>query len=447
MRFEVLREVENFASLDSTFYAYYTDFPSSTKYEEVRKLAQDITADKVLPVDKVLAIRDFFLARDQNGKKIFRYSDNPGVPDLPSASRLTHFLFTSKKGYCAYYATATLYMLRSLGIPSRVVGGFLTEDRSSGKNKGWYWYYADQAHAWVQVYFPGIGWIDFDTTIDNDDARESPQADGTPPLQPPKAYFAANGVMLAVDTLRKTGEFQFSKVVYHDKEYQQNTSVKLALDLSVAAIRKDTLQLSLKDIMVGDTVTVVSFAQVFENKKVAKGASFEQVIAVLPSPLPTDQVYLYPKRQKAATVDAPTSAPTANHWLYVVLISGVVVVLVLLLPYAKYVVYKRHFRRAQNQTLKLYWGNALWKYYIQVHYPDFVATSEMQLAKAIDTSMQTNLQAVVLAYHASKYGRENLDQHQLQQVEQALSASITQLKKVQKPLLRCVHWLNLKNVV
>ena len=58
-----------------------------------------------------------------------------------------YFLFENRKGYCAYYAGATLFMLRSLGIPSRIAVGFLTVDRSGGKNKGWYWYYADQAHA------------------------------------------------------------------------------------------------------------------------------------------------------------------------------------------------------------------------------------------------------------------------------------------------------------
>lgn len=447
MRFDVLRQVQNFDKLDSTFYAYYTDFPKSATYTSVAELAQKITKNKALPVDKVLAIRDFFLARDDNGKKIFRYSDNPGVPDLPSASRLTHFLFASKKGYCAYYATATLYMLRSLGIPSRVVGGFLTEDRSSGKNKGWYWYYADQAHAWVQVYFPGIGWIDFDTTIDNDDARESPQADGTPPLQPPKAFFAANGVMVDVDTLRKMGQFQLAKVVYHDKEYEQNTSTTITLDLSVATIRRDTLQLSLKDIMVGDTVTVVSFAQVLENKKVAKGASFMQVIAALPAPLPTDQVYLYNKAKEVPTAVTETTTPSSNKWIFVLMGCGIVVVLILSLPYAKYLFYKRNFRATPNQTLKLYWANALWKYYAQVHYPSFKAVSELHLAQTIDKAMHTNLQEVVTAYHASKYGQKVLDKVQLQKLEQVLFASIEQLQKPMKPMARLTHWLNLSNVV
>ncbi|RYZ24981.1 MAG: transglutaminase domain-containing protein, partial [Sphingobacteriales bacterium] len=142
----------------------------------------------------------------------------PGVPDIPSASKLSYFLFDNHKGYCAYYAGATLFMLRALGIPSRIAVGFLTMDRSD-KNKGWYWYYADQAHAWVQVYFPGYGWLDFDTTVGNSDAQESPKPDGTPPMQPPRAWLAADGIVENVDTLKKLLRLQVRHMVFHDKEY------------------------------------------------------------------------------------------------------------------------------------------------------------------------------------------------------------------------------------
>ena len=55
-------------------------------------------------------------------------------------------------------------MLRAMGIPTRFTTGFATINRSD-KNKGWYWFYASQAHAWTQVYFPGYGWLDFDKCI------------------------------------------------------------------------------------------------------------------------------------------------------------------------------------------------------------------------------------------------------------------------------------------
>src|SRR5690606_2611707 len=153
---------------------------------------------------------------------------------------LQYFLFENKKGYCAYYAGATLFMLRALGIPSRITVGFMTVDRSN-KNKGWYWYYADQAHAWVQVYFPGFGWLDFDTTVGNDDARESPAPDGTPPMQPPKAWLAADGLITLVDTLKKIVGLNAQRLVYHDVEYQLEKDIALQLDVHIASILKDSV--------------------------------------------------------------------------------------------------------------------------------------------------------------------------------------------------------------
>ena len=150
----------------------------------------------------MLAIRNYFLSKDDFGQPLYKYSDNPGIPGIPSASKLSYFLFENRKGYCAYYAGATLFMLRSLGIPSRLAAGFLTIDRSS-KNPGWYWFYEDQAHAWVQAYFPGYGWMDFDTTIPDVNTQQASQPDQTPPLDMQQVYLVADGEVANVDTVGK----------------------------------------------------------------------------------------------------------------------------------------------------------------------------------------------------------------------------------------------------
>src|SRR5690606_18123728 len=102
-RFEVLRKVKEYNGLDKKFMGYYTDMPTDDKFRQISDLAREVTKNAETPVDKVLAIRDYFLARDENGKQPFTYTDNPGVPDIPSASKLMYFLFENKKGYCAYY--------------------------------------------------------------------------------------------------------------------------------------------------------------------------------------------------------------------------------------------------------------------------------------------------------------------------------------------------------
>src|SRR5690606_30866052 len=189
-------------------------------------------------------------SKDENGDPLFRYTDNPGVPDIPSASKLMYFLFENRQGYCAYYAGATLFMLRALGIPSRITVGFLTVDRSD-KNKGWYWYYADQAHAWVQVYFPGLGWLDFDTTVGNEDAIESPQPDQTPPMQPPKAWLAADGIISQIDTSKRLLTMEVRRMVFHDKEYILDTPSAFNMDVEIAAFRRDSIEIRMSDVKPG----------------------------------------------------------------------------------------------------------------------------------------------------------------------------------------------------
>jgi hypothetical protein len=75
---------------------------------------------------------------------------------------LANFLFERKKGHCEYFASSMAVMLRSLGIPSRIVTGF----RGGEFNDltGQYVVRASNAHSWVEAYFPGSGWISFDPT-------------------------------------------------------------------------------------------------------------------------------------------------------------------------------------------------------------------------------------------------------------------------------------------
>ena len=68
----------------------------------------------------------------------------------------------TRKGYCEYYASTMAMMLRELDIPARMVEGFLPGERD--ESTGEYVVRNSDAHAWVQVFFPGYGWIDFDPT-------------------------------------------------------------------------------------------------------------------------------------------------------------------------------------------------------------------------------------------------------------------------------------------
>jgi transglutaminase-like putative cysteine protease len=80
----------------------------------------------------------------------------------PVADPLANFLFERKQGHCEYFASSMAVMLRTLGVPSRVVNGFRSQEFNDVT--GNYVIRAKDAHAWVEAYFPGYGWITFDPT-------------------------------------------------------------------------------------------------------------------------------------------------------------------------------------------------------------------------------------------------------------------------------------------
>jgi hypothetical protein len=118
-------------------------------WQEARRLR----ADARTPYGAVVAIETWL--RSTGG---FTYDENP--PATGGAPPLAHFVAEGKRGYCQHFAGAMALMLRMLGIPARVAAGF-----TSGKYEDGGWTVTDHnAHAWVEVWFPGFGWLPFDPT-------------------------------------------------------------------------------------------------------------------------------------------------------------------------------------------------------------------------------------------------------------------------------------------
>jgi hypothetical protein len=91
----------------------------------------------------------------------FRYDQQPPPPG-PTEPALAAFVTHTKRGYCQHYAGAMALMLRFLGIPARVAAGFTSGSYDADKHE---WKVTDhEAHDWVEVYFPGWGWMPFDPT-------------------------------------------------------------------------------------------------------------------------------------------------------------------------------------------------------------------------------------------------------------------------------------------
>jgi hypothetical protein len=431
-RFEILRKAPGYEHEDPRFMQYYTYMPGDAKFINISKLAHEVTAKASKPVDKVLALRDWFLSKDPSGQPLFRYTDNPGVPDIPNASKLMYFLFENRKGYCAYYAGATLFMLRSLGIPSRIAVGFMTVDRSGGKNKGWYWYYADQAHAWVQVYFPGYGWLDFDTTVGNDEAQQSPQPDGTPPMQPPKAYLAADGIVAGVDTAKKTITYKVHHFTLHDKEFKLAPE-EAVLDVHVAAIRRDSVDLPLSAVKAGDSITAVSYADAFKSLTARNGEVASALLKRFPKPEPVDEVYL--KRMPGDPKDEPRVVPKKEQtrdWrlmLFTALgILGGIIALLFLTPALVLTYYKMRSNSAHSKS-KAYWTYRMACFYLhQLGYPRADLTPMQYARELVDPALGTSFSNFMNIYLKLKYAGQTLTAAEDAQVRAFPAPFFTQVR-------------------
>lgn len=363
-RYKVLEKVKDYKKVDANFLRYYTDVPKGTLYDSVRTLARELTAGAKTPVEKVIRIRDHFLSRTETGEPLFTYTLTPGSPDdpnIPNASKLGYFLFTNRKGYCTYFAGATLFLLRSAGVPTRMAAGFMTVDRAD-KNKGWYWFYGDQAHAWVQVYFPEYGWLDFDTTIGAEESRESPQPDGTPPIQPPKAWLAATGTITEIgDTLTRNATLEMTGMVYHDKELKPEEAEELNLDLKHAVIKNDAGKLNFKHLRAGDRVLVVSYDEKLKKLgPLKKGQKVEDLIAKFPDPVVIDEVHIKPKeaKKKQEEEQQAQTVKETRSWITILVVSLSVVagiaILLLSLPGMIFALMKRRARRETDMHKKSY---------------------------------------------------------------------------------------------
>jgi transglutaminase-like putative cysteine protease len=120
---------------------------------QVAELARNVTGNTTIPYGKALAIQ-------QHLTQSYRYSLDVETSTIEHP--LEDFLFIRKTGYCEHYATAMVILLRIVGIPARLVTGFLaTEWNEFG---GYYTVRQQDAHAWVEVFFPRSGWITMDPT-------------------------------------------------------------------------------------------------------------------------------------------------------------------------------------------------------------------------------------------------------------------------------------------
>jgi transglutaminase-like putative cysteine protease len=450
-RFNILRQVKDFSGIDDNFMKYYTFMPTNAEYDRIRTLAKEITKNAVTPVDKIIAIRDYFMGKDEFGQPLFKYTNNPGVPGIPSANKLTYFLFENRKGYCAYYAGATLFLLRALGMPSRVTAGFLTVDRSS-KNPGWYWFYEDQAHAWVQVYFPGYGWIDFDTTVPDQDTHDSPQPDGTPPLNMQQAFLVADGKLLTVDTVKRQATMTVEKLLFHDQNYETTRPDTLTIDAAIANVTTDTGSISFSKLKKDMHITAASFAEVLKNMKPNPEDKLSEALQRIPHPTPVDEIKVVePEDAISPSTRRQFEEPQPIDWLKVLRIALLTLVAVALVVFSlPWLIWQFLHQRAKGARQSV--AKAFYQYRAALYYLNQLGYARThlgpgQLARQTDEQFGTQFYTYSNIYQKLKYSTVPLTERERNEVAQFYIPFIQSIRQQVPFKTRVARFLNIYHTI
>jgi hypothetical protein len=157
-----------------------TSFVTTSPYAGAYAVARRLAAQAATPYAFVASVERYL-----SPARGFTYNENPPLARYPLAT----FLFANRKGYCQQFSGAMAMLLRMGGVPARVAAGFTTGtfDRSHGQ-----WVVTDRdAHAWVEAWFPGYGWVRFDPTPISAPARSGSAA--PPIVKPVSTTFARTG--------------------------------------------------------------------------------------------------------------------------------------------------------------------------------------------------------------------------------------------------------------
>jgi transglutaminase-like putative cysteine protease len=169
--------------------ARYLQLPEGPQLDRVRARAAEVVGDANNAYDKAERIEAFL--------RTFTYDEQIPMPP-PDRDGVDWFVFDLQRGYCDYFASSMVVMLRSVGVPARLVSGYAGGQLNP--ETGVYEVRQNVAHTWPEVYFPGYGWQRFEPTA---------ASYTSPPARPESAE---NGADLADPTLQRGRELNLERL-------------------------------------------------------------------------------------------------------------------------------------------------------------------------------------------------------------------------------------------
>ena len=210
----------------------YLQLPASTT-DRTRQLAKELENGQD-PYDAAVTIQNWL--HDN-----ITYNENINYPPA-DRDLVDYVLFDKREGYCEYYSSAMVIMLRSLGIPAREAVGFFSGEFD--QDQAGYLYRESNAHAWPEAYFPGYGWVKFEPTSSRPVFDREP---APPPGDDPNAGTTlggggssaiGNGGEFPEDDLRDRGLFPggSTDVTQQTSRFWQVTRIAVPVAALVAAL-------------------------------------------------------------------------------------------------------------------------------------------------------------------------------------------------------------------
>jgi len=188
-----LKSNPNYTDLSNDSNFNVDDFMTMPEgYDDIVSLSQEITQGLTNDIDKAQAIETYLRTN-------YQYSETPEFAD--NKDLVTQFLFEQKVGFCQQFASSMVLLLRAQNIPSRFVIGYVTPEieddydeipeeilyRDQVPRDPYKHVYDSNAHAWVEVYYPTFGWIQFEPTPSQNLVQFSDPIDTTIELSPQEA--------------------------------------------------------------------------------------------------------------------------------------------------------------------------------------------------------------------------------------------------------------------
>lgn len=139
-------------------YSHYTQLP-----EELKEKLNQYRREHNLNVEHYISPNAFAYAVIYQIHSENTYSLSPGMTP-PERDFVEYFLFENHRGYCIHFASATVALLRSAGVPARYVEGYAVSPSDFEGYDEWAKIPDSRSHAWVEIYLNGIGWVPVEAT-------------------------------------------------------------------------------------------------------------------------------------------------------------------------------------------------------------------------------------------------------------------------------------------